>query len=52
LLDFDGDIEDTYGYSFEVQFQTFYGERISYLLKPGGDQIVVSKDNRRGKFTT
>ena len=44
LLDYDGDVNDLY-LDFTVT-NNFLGETKTVLLKPDGDKIAVSKDNR------
>ena len=48
MLDFDGDVEETFGQTFEIQLQAQTGERVPFQLKPQGDEIPVTSENRRG----
>ncbi|XP_059179233.1 probable E3 ubiquitin-protein ligase HECTD2 isoform X2 [Physella acuta] len=46
LLDYDGDVEETFCLTFEV-VQTLPGETRTLPLKPGGENIPVTNDNRK-----
>lgn len=47
LLEFDGDVEETYARTFSLQYSLF-GEQKTVLLKPGGDSIPLTNENRQG----
>jgi len=50
LLEYEGDdVEDMFGMNFQVRKEVF-GEVIVHDLKPNGDQIPVTKENRTGSF--
>mmetsp|Transcript_50050 Transcript_50050/g.73512 ORF Transcript_50050/g.73512 Transcript_50050/m.73512 type:complete len:293 (-) Transcript_50050:52-930(-) len=45
LLEFDGDVEETFARSFVVSYEE-YGTVKTLALKPGGDDIAVTNDSR------
>jgi len=45
LLAFDGDVEETFGTTFQVTYDVF-GERRTHNLKENGDQIPLTNANR------
>ena len=47
MLDYDGNIEEVFGQTFEVEFSTQTGERIPFELKPNGSSIPVTNENCR-----
>lgn len=49
LLEFDGDVEDTFCLSFEVTTEAF-GEIQRIPLVPGGQNISVTNANRKGNY--
>ncbi|ESP04646.1 hypothetical protein LOTGIDRAFT_223779 [Lottia gigantea] len=46
ILDFDGNVEETFGLTFEVS-QELFGESSSVELCPGGSKKMVNKENRK-----
>eukprot|EP01137_Pigoraptor_chileana_P003012 Opistho-2@42609 len=46
LIDFDGDVEETFCRDFVVSLEQ-YGQVTQYPLKPGGDKIAVTAKNRQ-----
>lgn len=46
LLDFEGDVENTFLRNFQIETEV-YGEQILINLKPNGDKIPVTKENRK-----
>jgi len=46
LLDFDGDVENTFFRTFEVEYE-YFGEMMTSELKPGGASIPVTAENRQ-----
>ncbi|KAL1919135.1 uncharacterized protein VTP21DRAFT_2517 [Calcarisporiella thermophila] len=47
LLDFDGDVEPAYNWTFQVELESFDGHRHAYDLKPNGSSIKLTNDNRK-----
>ncbi|XP_020912607.1 ubiquitin-protein ligase E3A [Exaiptasia diaphana] len=47
LLEFDGDVEDVFCYSFQVSSADVYGKVHNVDLLPNGSQIAVTNDNRQ-----
>ncbi|XP_070212088.1 probable E3 ubiquitin-protein ligase HECTD2 [Littorina saxatilis] len=45
LLEYDGDVEDDFGLTFEVS-QAEFGQMKAAALKPGGENLSVTNDNR------
>jgi ubiquitin-protein ligase E3 A len=52
LLEFDGDVEEVFQRTFQVEFTSSSGENTSYDLKPDGASIPVTKSNRAGTNLT
>ncbi|KAA8913783.1 hypothetical protein FN846DRAFT_806559 [Sphaerosporella brunnea] len=46
LMDFEGDVESTFGLDFTITTQIAPGRVETYNLKPGGDSIPVTNPNR------
>ena len=49
LLQFDGDVENTFYLTFQIT-EEYLGEKRSVNLKENGDQIPVTNENRHGNF--
>ena len=49
LLEFDGDVEETFMQTFCVSYTNVFGSTITQQLKPNGDQIPLTNDNRQVK---
>jgi hypothetical protein len=48
LLTFDGDIEETFGWTFQIEYDTPYdNSRKTYDLRPNGSRYPINKENRR-----
>ncbi|KAI9298868.1 HECT-domain-containing protein [Neoconidiobolus thromboides FSU 785] len=45
LLNFEGDVEAAYGWSFQIEYEVF-GERYKHDLKPNGYEIMLNNTNR------
>ena len=45
LLEFDGDVAETFGQNFELTYEKF-GDVVTIALKEGGADILVDNDNR------
>eukprot|EP00761_Pharyngomonas_kirbyi_P013978 gb/GECH01014008.1/.p1 GENE.gb/GECH01014008.1/~~gb/GECH01014008.1/.p1 ORF type:complete len:721 (+),score=180.72 gb/GECH01014008.1/:1-2163(+) len=45
LLNYDGDVEETFCRTFEFESEAF-GERVHHELKPGGSEVPVTNENR------
>jgi len=45
LLEFDGDVENTFYLTFQIQYE-YFGEKLTYNLKNDGDKIFVTNENR------
>eukprot|EP01114_Cavostelium_apophysatum_P016184 TRINITY_DN4550_c2_g1_i1.p1 TRINITY_DN4550_c2_g1~~TRINITY_DN4550_c2_g1_i1.p1 ORF type:complete len:715 (-),score=172.56 TRINITY_DN4550_c2_g1_i1:46-2190(-) len=46
LLDYEGDVEDVFGHTFEVRYE-YFGEQRTHELKPGGSNISLNNQNRQ-----
>lgn len=47
MLEFSGNVEDTFCRTFQVETEA-WGKIIEYDLKPNGANIAVTNDNRKG----
>ena len=47
LLDFDGDIEETFAQTFQISYNDVFGSTITHELKADGGATPVTGDNRR-----
>ncbi|KAI5073199.1 hypothetical protein GOP47_0011212 [Adiantum capillus-veneris] len=45
LLDYDGDVEDTFSLTFQVTYD-YFGEMKTYDLQPGGGDLPVTNENK------
>lgn len=48
-MDFEGDVEEVFCRTFVGEYESF-GETIQVDFIEGGSQIIVTKDNRQGKW--
>lgn len=46
LLEYEGDVEEDLCHTFQISY-TIFGEVITHNLKPKGDKITVTKENRQ-----
>jgi len=46
LLNFNGDVEEVFSLTFQVEY-TFFDEKRTHLLKEGGDKISVTNENKK-----
>eukprot|EP00250_Pteridium_aquilinum_P009615 c18799_g2_i1 orf=632-2554(-) len=44
LLDFDGDVENTFSLTFQITYD-YFGEMKTYDLQPGGGDLMVTREN-------
>jgi len=47
LLEFEGDVESAFEQCFQITYDVF-GEIRVHDLKPGGDKIPLTNENRKG----
>lgn len=47
LLDFDGDVQEVFQRTFEIEVESM-NQRVSVDLKPNGSEIPLTNDNRQG----
>ena len=47
MLDFDGNVEETFAQSFQISYKDVFGSTITHDLKPDGASIPVTNDNMR-----
>ena len=47
LLDFEGDVEETFAQSFQISYQDVFGDLVTHPLKPDGDTCPVTNNNRQ-----
>ena len=54
LLDFEGDIEETFMLNFRIGYKDVFGSNLTHDLKEKGDTIPVTQQNKQvcgtGKF--
>lgn len=50
MLEFDGNVEEVFQYTFEIEFESVLGENVKVELIPGGKDIPVTLSNRDRKF--
>lgn len=48
LLEFDGDVAEVFQRTFQIEFTTSSGETTQFDLKPDGETIPVTAENRKG----
>ena len=46
LLAFEGNVEEVYCRTFQIEYESSFGERMKYDLKPFGEKIPVTNENR------
>ena len=51
MLSFDGDVSEAFDLTFTVGDADVFGVTQSYELKPGGNNISVTNDNRQVNTT-
>ena len=47
MLDFEGDVENTFMQTFRISYTDVFGATLSYNLKDNGDDVRVTKENRQ-----
>ena len=47
MLDYDGDVEETFMQTFRISYTDVFGANLSHDLKENGDDITVTKENRQ-----
>ena len=47
LLSFEGNVEEIYCRSFQIEYESAYGEKLKINLKENGDKIPVTNENRQ-----
>lgn len=47
MLEYEGDVEETFLQSFHISYQDVFGNVITEDLKPGGSTVMVNNDNRK-----
>ena len=47
LLEFEGDVEEVFGSTFQITYTSMYGEVKTHDLKPDGANIPVTSENRQ-----
>ena len=47
MLDFDGDVHETFMQTFRISYTDVFGANLTHDLKENGDDIPVTKENRQ-----
>ena len=47
MLKYEGDVEDTFMQTFQLSHHDVFGNVLTFNLKPDGDQIPVTNQNRQ-----
>ena len=47
MLDFEGDVENTFMQTFRISYTDVFGATLSHDLKDSGDDTRVTKENRQ-----
>ena len=47
MLEFDGDVENTFMQTFKIDYKDVFGSVLSHDLKEGGDAVPVTNINRQ-----
>ena len=47
MLDFEGDVENTFMQTFRISYTDVFGATLSHDLKDNGDDVKVTKQNRQ-----
>ena len=50
MMDFEGDVENTFMQTFRISYTDVFGATLSHDLKDNGDDMKVTKGNRRVTF--
>lgn len=48
LLEYQGNVAEDIGYTFQVPYENSFGEVEQHELRPGGKDIPVTNENRQG----
>ena len=47
MMDFEGDVENTFMQTFRISYTDVFGATLSHDLKENGDDTKVTKENRK-----